>query len=300
MKKLRSFGYILRDSGKLFLHNDPLRMSGATAFFTMFALPPILILLVQLFSLVIDPQTIKQEVFTGLSGTFGEEAVQQIVSVIRSFRKLTYSWPATVAGFIFLGFIATTLFKVIRDSVNQIWEVKANMGKVLNTIESRLQSLLLILATGLFFSAGVIVEMIQVFVGNLFVRISPSFSNQINRIQTFLISWLIISGWFLIIFRFISNGRPSWRTAWAGAFFTSFLFSVGKIILHKLLSFNNINSLYGASAAVVLLLLFLFYSSMILYFGTSFTRIWARSRGEEMWLDPATSDPEHSPAPEPT
>src|SRR5687767_1124954 len=105
---------ILADAGKLFVKNDPLRMAGATAFFTMFALPPILILLVQVFSLFIDPKSIRHELFTTLSGTLGEEAVRQIGTVIRSFRKLTYHWAAAILGFIFLTFVATTLFKVIK------------------------------------------------------------------------------------------------------------------------------------------------------------------------------------------
>ncbi|MBC7868272.1 MAG: YihY/virulence factor BrkB family protein, partial [Gloeobacteraceae cyanobacterium ES-bin-316] len=81
--------------------------------------------------------------------------------------------------------------------------------------------------------------------------------------------------WLLFIFRYLSHARPAWRIAWAGALFTSLLFSLGNIVLHFLLSYNNINSIYGASASVVLLLLFLFYSSMILYYGAAFTKAWA-------------------------
>jgi membrane protein len=274
---------VLSDAVKLFVSNDPLRMAGATAFFTMFALPPILILLVQVFSLFLDPQAVRHEVFISLSGTLGEEAVRQIISVIRAFRKLTYNWAATIIGFIFLTFVATTLLKVIKDSINQIWGFHlAKHRKVLSKLRSRGKSLLVIFSTGLIFSIAVFIEALQAFIGNYFFRIFPSFSPFFNRLQAFVVSTLIIATWFFIIFRYLAHGRPSFRVAWTGALFTGLLFSIGKIILHFLLSYSNVNTIYGASASVVLLLLFLFYSSMILYYGAAFTKTWAVYKGKDI------------------
>jgi membrane protein len=77
--------------------------------------------------------------------------------------------------------------------------------------------------------------------------------------------------WFLFIFRYLTSRRPAWNIAWWGALFTGFLFSVGKIILHLLLTYNNINNIYGTSASIVLLLLFVFYAALIMYYGAAFT-----------------------------
>ena len=278
--KILQFGKVLKDAVKLFIKNDPLRMAGATAFFTMFALPPILIILVQVFGLFIDPKTIRQELFGGLSEIFGKEAVRLIITVIKGFNKLTYNWAATIFGFLFLTFVATTLFKVIKSSLNQLWEmpVRSNQ-KALTTLGSRLHSLGVIFITGLLFSVAVFIETLQVFIGKYFFKLMPSVSPFFNRFQAFVISTLIIAAWFLIIFRYLSHGRPAWRIAWMGALFTSLLFSFGKIVLHLLLSYNNINSIYGASASMVLLLLFLFYSALMLYYGASFTKVWAIHKG---------------------
>lgn len=278
--KLLQFGKVLRAAARLFIKNDPLRMAGATAFFTMFALPPILIILVQVFSIFIDPKTIRQEVFIGLSETFGREAVRLIITVIKGFTSLNYNWVATILGFLFLTFVATTLFKVIKSSLNQLWGMPAHINqKALTTLGSRLQSLLMILFTGLVFSIAVFIEALQVFIGSYIFKLVPSVSPAFNSFQAFVISTLIMAAWFLIIFRYLSHGRPAWRIAWIGALFTSVLFSFGKMLLHLLLSYNNINSIYGASASVVLLLLFLFYSSLMLYFGAAFTKSWAVSKG---------------------
>jgi len=274
--RAKLIGTVLKDTFKLFLENDPLRMAGATAFFTMFALPPILIILVQFFSLFIDPETIRHELFTSLSNIFGREAVRQIVSVIRAVKKLSYNWVATALGFIFLLFVATTVFKIIRSSINQIWgvEKKPPEKKVMASLRSRSLSLGVIFVTGLLFSIGVFIETVQVFIGNYFVKLFPSLSGVFNQLLSFIISTLITAIWFLIIFRYLNDSRPKWGIAWTGAFFTSVLFAVGKIILHLLLTYNNINNIYGASASIVLLLLFVFYSAMILYYGTAFTKVW--------------------------
>ncbi|MEO5682810.1 MAG: YihY/virulence factor BrkB family protein [Chitinophagaceae bacterium] len=273
---LKLIRIVLKDALKLFLENDPLKIAGATAFFTMFALPPILIILVQFFSIFIDPQTIRHELFVSLSDIFGQEAVRQIVSVIRAVKKLSYNWVATAFGFIFLLFVATTVFKIIKSSINQIWEVDKQppQKKAIARLQARLQSLGVIFVTGLLFTIGAFIETVQVFIGNYFFKIFPSLSDTFNQLLSFIISTLVTAIWFLIIFRYLNDSRPKWSIAWTGALFTSLLFSIGKIILHLLLNYNNINNIYGASASIVLLLLFMFYSAMILYYGTAFTKVW--------------------------
>jgi membrane protein len=281
--KLKTGWTVLSDSLRIFIKNDPLRMAGATAFFTLFALPPILIILVRIFSLIIDPKTIHHEVFASLSEVLGREAARQVVTVIRAFRQLTYTWVATIIGFIFLLFVATTVFRVVKSSINQIWQIDKPEGKkVLITLQSRLQSLLVIFSMGILFSIGVFIETVQVVIGNYVIQILPALSAVFSQLLSFVISTLITSVWFLVVFRYLADGRPQWPVAWAGALFTSLLFSAGKIILHVLLTYNNITTIYGASASVVLLLLFVFYSSMILYFGAAFTFSWNNFKGMEI------------------
>src|SRR6476660_7113307 len=106
---IRHFPVILRDSLRELLRNDPLRMAGATAFFTTFALPPILIILTQILGLLFDSRTIRRQLFLKLSGFIGRDSVRQVVETLVAFRKLADNWFLTIAGFIFLLFVATTL-----------------------------------------------------------------------------------------------------------------------------------------------------------------------------------------------
>lgn len=102
---------MLKDAFKELIKNDPLRMAGATAFFTTFALPPILIIIIQVLGLVFNPDKISQKLFEKLSDIVGTSSVHQIVETLTAFRKLAYNWFVTITGFIFLAFVATTLLR---------------------------------------------------------------------------------------------------------------------------------------------------------------------------------------------
>ena len=276
-----SIAELLRKALKELVKNDPLRMAGATAFFTTFALPPILVIFIQLFKLVLELRLIRAELFKSISEIVGNEAVRQIGDVLQAFRRLAQNWYITIAGFIFLIFVATTLFSVIKRSINQLWKIKPDQEKgILKGMRTRLHSALVILIAGILFMVGVLIEGTQAVVGNYIHELSPLLAVYFNSIVNYFFSIMIVTVWFAMVFRYLPDGRPEWRIAFSGAFLTSILFTIGKTILHWLLSYSNINTLYGTSASIVLLLLFVFYSSLILYFGAAFTKIWGIYKDE--------------------
>jgi membrane protein len=112
---------VLRAAFSLLISNDPLRLAGATAFFTTFALPFLLMILVQTLSLIFNRREISRELFREMSSVLGTESMRQLVETIRGFRSLVQSGWAIVAGSLFMVFVATTLFRVIRNSINQLW-----------------------------------------------------------------------------------------------------------------------------------------------------------------------------------
>lgn len=256
--------------------NDPLRMAGATAFFTSFALPPILIILIQVLGLVFNKSKISKKLFDGLAGIIEKESMAQVVSTLKAFRSMADNWFITIGGFLFLLFVATTLFKVIKDSINQLWGIRIAQSKSLRiTMKGRFQSFMLIVMAGVLFIPGIFLTAAQAFLEDYMPDISDGLSFYFNSGLNYLVSVIIVTLWFSILFRYLPDGRPSWKVALTGAFLTSILFNTGKFILHWLLTHGNIQELYGPSGSVVVLLLFVFYSSLILYFGASFTRVWA-------------------------
>ena len=120
-------------------------MAGATAFFTSFSLPFILIILVQLFGLVLDRRELSQELFHSLASILGDPGGQQIREISRGFRRLAINWYVAMGGFVFLLFVVTTLFKVIKDSFHQLWQVKRTEGRWSVSLLPRLKAVALIL-----------------------------------------------------------------------------------------------------------------------------------------------------------
>jgi membrane protein len=266
---------LFKKSLKELLKNDPLRMAGATAFFTTFALPPILVILIQALRLILDPRTIRVQLFKNLREIIGPEAVKQLVDVLVNLHKMAQNWYITLGGFIFLLFVATTLFKVIKNSINQVWMVRPHKRKgVMKGLHTRIQSLLILLIAAILFLIGIVMEGARTLASNYIFEFSPLLSLYFKGVLNQVVSVLVVMIWFMMVFRYLPDARPEWKVALVGALVTSLLFTAGKIILHCLLRYSSINNVYGASASLVLLLLFVFYSSLILYFGASFTMVW--------------------------
>lgn len=257
-------------------HNDPLRMAGATAFFTSFALPFIILILSQLLGLFYDVTKVRSELFQTLAGAFGPDAMRQVVSILRAFRSLASSTPVTIIGIFFLFLVSTTLLMVIKGSINQLWRIKVAHGEGFGRkLRTRLQSVLIIIVTAFLFSLSILGEGFKAYLDHTITAVSPSFAHHFIGLVNYLLSVVFVTLWFALIFRLLPDAKAPWKVVLTGGLVTSVLFNLGKYILRLLLVNSNLTTLYGASASAVLLLLFVFYSSLILYFGAAFTRVWA-------------------------
>lgn len=262
---------------RLLVKNDPLRLAGATAFFTCFALPPILLLLIQLLSLWFNQGRISEKLFSNLGNIVGSNSVNKLEEVLDGIKNMGTNWSINIFGFLFLLFIATTLFKVIQSSLNQLWSIKKDAGKKFKrALLSRLKSTIGIIFTGLLFLASLLAESLKIIFGNYLLEIFPNTGFYLNNGISSLISIITVTIWFSVLFRFLPDGRPVWRVAIAGGLVTSILFNIGKVVIKAALPDGNIGNLYGTSASLVLLLLFVFYASIIFYFGAAFTKTWGK------------------------
>lgn len=254
-------------------------MAGATAFFTTFALPPIIFLLVQLFGFFIGRRNMSRELMEGISEVLGKDGADQVRQVIRSIRGFDDKWYIILVGVLFLFFVATTLFNVIKDSLNQLWQisVKEKTGFLFILIV-RLRSFAVILFVGALFLADIFFQSVEAMAGNYINILWAGAGNYFTSFISEVIGIIIISAWFVVLFRFIADGRPSWKASLVGGVFTSILFAAGREVLAALLINSNISKLYGASGSFVLVLLFVFYCSFILYFGASFVAVYAAKK----------------------
>jgi membrane protein len=270
------FFSLLKRAFQKLIHNDPLRMAGATAFFTTFALPFILLILSRLLRLFYNAAVVRSQLHETLTSVFGESAVQQMVSNLRAFRNLALNGWVTIIGVLFLFFVSTTLLMVIKSSINQLWRIKVVHGKsFLQKFRIRLQSFLIILGTAVLLFLSILAEGFKALLDQSIHTKLPAFAHYFIGTLNYLSSVVFVTLWFAIIFRFLPDARIPWKVAFVGSFVTSILFNIGKYLLRVLLVNGNLNNLYGASANLVLLLLFVFYASLILYYGVAFTRVWA-------------------------
>ena len=191
-----------------------MRMAGATAFFTTFALPPIVFILSQLFGFFLGRSNMGRELIEKISNTLGKDGAEQVRQVVRSIHGFSNSWYVLVFGFIFLVFVATTLFGEIKNSLNQLWQisVKENPG-LLFELSARVRSFAVILLTGLLFLADLFLESFEVIAGSYADDIwqwgSMYFKSAIQQIA----SVIIVAAWFILLFRFLADGKPTWKAS---------------------------------------------------------------------------------------
>ena len=269
----------LRHSLALLGKNDPMRMAGATAFFTTFALPPIVFILSQLFGIFVGRGNMGRGLIENISNTVGKEGADQVRQVVRSISGFSDSWYVIVFGFIFLVFVATTLFSEVKNSLNQLWQitVKDHPG-LLFVLSARARSFAVILLTGILFFADLFLESFEIVAGNYVDEVwnwgSRYFKSAVQQIA----SVIIVAAWFILLFRFLADGRPTWKASFVGGLLTGILFIAGKLLLRFLLVSSNIGGLYGAAGSFVLVLLFVFYSSFILYYGACFIAVYSEKK----------------------
>jgi len=283
---IQEFKAIATKAFKILSSKNPLRIAAATAFFTTFSLPGILLIFIELFGIFYNPKAVKQGIFSQLIAVIGKESSIKIYGILNQFTKLAQNWWAAAAGFLFLIFVITTLFGVVRDSINELWNIDVERKPGLKFyLALRLKSTLIICFAAIILIAQLSATALQIILKNHLPEIWSAYNSFWYKLITQVIFVIITSGWFTILFRYLANAHPGWRIAAIGGVFTGILFTIGKGILSVLLTFNSLKEVFGKSGSLVLILLFVFYCSFIFYYGAAFTKVWSDKKNKKMILD---------------
>lgn len=281
MNKKNNFFNLLRRAYRLLGKNDPLILSAATAFFTTFAISPIIIILVNVLTLYFNKENIRPQLFEKIASTFGQETAKDIQSIVDNFRVLESSLWITSLSSVFFLFIATTLLGVIRHAIHKIWNIRKKTDRKLGySIKERFVETCVIMITGVLFVIALTLDTGVAVFRNYLHEIIPSVDVTLIRIVNIIFSIAVVTAWFTLVFKILPEARVQWKVAFMGGLLTGVLFSIGKFVLGKLLIHGRIATIFGASTSIALLLLFIFYSSLILYFGTAFTHVYAKAHGK--------------------
>ena len=252
-------------------------MAGATAFFAFFALPSIVVILSQVLSRLFQDrnQAVSGRLFGQLAELFGPQSARQLQDISQHLQPSKTDSLVMVTNIGVLLLSSTTLFAVMKNSLNQLWNVKIKPDRtVLYSFRERAIALVIIVLTGLLLTASLTI-------GNRLptpesLKASSSVLEESGSdLARFILSIAFLTTWFAMLFTCLPDVRVRWSAVWMGALVTSLLFTLGEAVLTRLLTFSQIRSLHGGAGTITLVLLLVFYCSLIFYYGASFTRQYA-------------------------
>lgn len=257
-------------------------LSSSTAFFTTFALSPILILMVNVFGLYFQSEKISNQLFGKIAATIGTEAAMEIESIVNNFMEFETTWWMTIGGLLFFLFVATTLLGVIKQNIHKVWRIRKVSNRMRHHFKERMLLIAIIMITAALFLISVLIDSSLAISLDYLETIIPRIGIIIVLLLNGVFSIIVVTIWFTIIFKFLPQARVDWDVAFNGAFITAILFNLGRYGLGKILVHARIATIFGASASFALLLLFIFYCSFILYFGAAFTHEYAEAESKHI------------------
>ncbi len=275
---------ILKESLFDFADNKSFRMSAALAYYTIFSIAPMLIVIISLLNIFYGRNAIEGTIFQHIQGFIGADAALQIQQVIKNAAiSKDISW-ASIVGVSVLVFAATSVFAEIQDSINYIWRLKAKPRKGwLKLVVNRILSFSMVVSIGFILLVSLVVNSMLDMLGQQLLRLFPEIAVYVAYGINLFITFITISFLFAVIFKVLPDARINWRDVTTGAITTALLFMLGKFAIGYYLGRIHISSTYGAAGSVVIILLWVYYSSCILYFGACFTRAYAIRIGRNIF-----------------
>ncbi|MEP6844654.1 MAG: YihY/virulence factor BrkB family protein [Panacibacter sp.] len=275
---------ILKQTFKDFADIKITRMSAALAYYTIFSIAPMLIVIITLCDIFLGRQAIEGQVYLQMKSFVGSDAAMQIQQLISNASiSKDFSW-ASVVGVVALIFAATGVFAEIQDSINLIWRLKAKPRKGwLKILFNRLLSFSMVVSLGFILLVSLVINAALDLLTDELVNMFPGTELYIAYGLNILLQFVTISFLFGIIFKILPDAKIQWKDVRAGALTTALLFMLGKFAIGFYLGKSNISSSYGAAGSLVIILLWVYYSATILYFGAAFTKVHAQFTGRHIY-----------------
>lgn len=265
---------IFRKSAGHFMSNRPVEMAGTTAYFAIFSMVPIIIIIVAVFGLITGDEAISEKLFNELSRLVGEENTLVLERALNNYELSEKSLTGTIIGVGFFLVSATTLFSSMQNSINFFWRVKprANLKmNVLSLLRSRILSFGVILSLGFVLLVSLLIDaIIAVIKEFLATQISPDFIF-LAQATNFVVSLAIISFVIAVIYKYLPDVKVKWSASLFGAVFTAILFAAGKLGIGFFIGNSNMGQVYGAASSIVVILIWIYFASLIFYFGVELT-----------------------------
>jgi membrane protein len=275
--RLKGLWSVIKQTASEWMKKDPFRQSAIIAYYAIFSLPALLVIIISVAGLVFGREAVSGEISRQIGSMIGQSTAKDVEKIIAQAWASKDTVLATIIGVVTIIIGATGVFAQLQKSLNIIWDVEAKETKSTfwPLIKTRLFSFGLIISIGFLLLISLVISSLISVLSEWVKRHFPDAFLVLFEAVNFLISFGIISLLFAIMFKFLPDAKIKWRHVWLGSMFTAFLFTLGKTAIGLYFGKSDPGSVYGAAGSIVLLLLWVSYSSMILFFGAEFTRAYA-------------------------
>jgi membrane protein len=275
-KIIKPFFKISGSAYKRWWDKDPFMQSAVIAYYAIFSMPGLIIMVLAISAVFFERDIITGHLYKEISSIMGSETARQVQDMIVSAGQTKKSVLATIIGLITVLIGATGVFVELQKALNLIWEVKVKPRKAIYTIiRTRLFSFGLVLSIGFLLLISLTISTILSAMSDWALNNMPNGLFRVFYALNFVISFTIIMFLFALMFKILPDAKIKWKHLWLGSFITTLLFLLGKAAIGFYLNKTNPGSAYGAAGSIVLILLWVSYSSMIFFYGSEFTRAYA-------------------------
>lgn len=274
---------LIKTTFREFLDDDAPRLAAALAYYTVFSLPPLLILLVMIAGVFLTPEDVEGRLVQEIAAAMGPDAADQVRDMIRNVERPGGGGPlVTLLSVAALVFGATGAFGQLQAALNKAWEVRRapERGGVLAIVTKRVLSFGMILVIAFLLLASMVLSALLGYAGDFLAGLLPGGVDTAALWAVDLgLSLLVVTALFAAMFKVLPDARVAWHDVWRGALVTAALFVAGKFLLGVYIGRTDPGSAFGAAGSLAILLVWIYYSALILFLGAEFTQVYAERRG---------------------
>jgi membrane protein len=279
LRKCKSIYQLLNDTVRACIDADVVAQGAALSYYTVFAIAPLFVIALAIAGFWFGEEAARRELFGQLNQLVGKDGGEAIQSVVAAAGKSKAGFLATSIAVGTLAVAATAVFVQLQNSLNRLWNVQQVRGKGLrNFIRHRLLSFAMVFGIGFLLLVSLVCSAGLAALGN-FIGDYVTGKEMLLKALNFAISLGIITVLFTMIFKFLPDVKIAWRDVWLGGFITALLFNLGKFLIGIYLGRGSLSSVYGTMGSLVIVLVWVYYSAQILFFGAQFTCLYASRFG---------------------
>lgn len=283
-KKIKTVYSYLKQVFTEFAEDNIFKYSASLAYYTVFSLAPVLIVIISICGILFGKEAIQGHIYGQIKDLVGNDAAVQIQETVKNIHLTGHNIYATIISIIVLLIGATGIFGEVQDSLNKIWGLRIKTRRIWwKLIINRLLSFSLILCIGFVMMVSLLLNALVSAFGSFLARYFSEFSVILVQITDNVLMFVVTTFLFSLMFKVLPDAKIKWSDVLIGGLITSVFFTLGKLAIGYYLGSSNIATVYGAAGSIMIIMVWVYYSSIILYLGAEFTKVYAKLYGGKIF-----------------